>query len=325
MEKTSLDFDRLSSEERYNALTEIADLYYNQGKTQVEIADRFGITRFKVAKLIQDARSEHVVEININYSNERNEAIEQELKSAYSLGAAVVVNTEYSSYIDSMNKVGTVGADYLRRILTPNSVIGVTWGKSIHVVLSHLKQIPHNHVAAVQLTGFIQMPSTAYESRHLIRTVTAAYFGTPYFLNMPLYVNNPDLRQQMMTEPDILQTLYKAKEMSVVITGIGSRSSLPLSNPKFRPYLTNSDIQASDDCIGSIYGLVLDRNGKIADIALNSKLIAVPIDDILSVNHRVAAVVGRHKIEVTSKAMKNAYVNEIITNTETALRLLDMA
>lgn len=202
-----LDFDSLTKEERYSALTEIADLYYNQGRTQIEIADHFGISRFKVAKLIQDARNEHVVDININYQNERNSSIEQELKAAYSLGAAVVVNTEYSSYIDSMNKIGASGADYLRQVLTPGSVVGVTWGKSIHVVLSHLKQIPHNHVAAVQLTGFLQMPSTAYESRHLVRTVTAAYFGTPYFLNMPLYVNSPDLRQQMMTEPDILQTM----------------------------------------------------------------------------------------------------------------------
>ena len=52
-----------------------------------------------------------------------------------------MVNTEYCSYVDSMNKIGAIGADYLKHL---------------------------------------------YESRHLIRTVTAAYFETPYFLKAPI-------------------------------------------------------------------------------------------------------------------------------------------
>ena len=34
-----MDFERLTRQERYDALTEIADMYYNQGKTQAEIAN----------------------------------------------------------------------------------------------------------------------------------------------------------------------------------------------------------------------------------------------------------------------------------------------
>ena len=59
-----MDFDKLSKKERYDALTEMADLYYNQGKTQVEIAEHFETTRFKVAKLLQDARAEHCFSVH---------------------------------------------------------------------------------------------------------------------------------------------------------------------------------------------------------------------------------------------------------------------
>lgn len=38
--------------ERYDMLAEMADMYYNQGKTQSEIARYFEINRFRVAKLI---------------------------------------------------------------------------------------------------------------------------------------------------------------------------------------------------------------------------------------------------------------------------------
>ena len=52
-----MEIDKLGKNERYDVLTEIANLYYNEGLTQSEIAKKFDTTRFKVAKLLQDART----------------------------------------------------------------------------------------------------------------------------------------------------------------------------------------------------------------------------------------------------------------------------
>ena len=88
-----MSMEHLLEKERYEVLAEMADMYYNQGKTQSEIAQYFGTNRFRVAKLLQDARAEQVVEINIHYSNERNKALEKEMKEAFGLEKALVVNT----------------------------------------------------------------------------------------------------------------------------------------------------------------------------------------------------------------------------------------
>lgn len=120
-----MDLDKLSRKERYDALAEMADMFYNQGKTQVEIADHFETTRFKVAKLLQDARNEQIVEIKVNFSNERNKSMEQELISKYGLKKAIVFNTQYTPYIDSLKQVGQVGSTYLAQLLVPGSVIGI--------------------------------------------------------------------------------------------------------------------------------------------------------------------------------------------------------
>ena len=90
-----MDTERLAEKERYDMLAEMADLYYNQGKTQSEIAKYFDTNRFRVAKLLQDARNEQIVEIKINYANERNKALEAELKENLPLDKAIVVNTQY--------------------------------------------------------------------------------------------------------------------------------------------------------------------------------------------------------------------------------------
>ncbi len=318
-----MDFEKLSKEERFDVLTEMADMFYNRGMTQIEIAQKFHTTRFKVAKLIQDARNEKIVEIRINYSTERNKSMEKELMRVYPLRKVLVVNTENSPYLDGLRQIGKVCADYLMRLLVPRSVLGLTWGKTIQTVVGQLPQIAHNPVFAVQLTGYFPLPNPASESHSLVQAVSSAFFGRAYFLNTPLYMNNLRLRSELMAEPDVLSTLVKAKEMDVVLTGIGGYSSLPLSNPALKAYLTAKDIAAASRCIGSIYGYVLDKEGKIADVDLNGKLVAVPLEDILHTAHRIGVAYGRHKVEITAKAIQNGYVNELVTDTQTAMHLLD--
>lgn len=319
-----MDLEKLTEKERYDVLTDIADQYYNKGKTQSEIAAHYETNRFKIAKLLQDARTEQIVEIRINYSNERNIQLEKELKEQFSLQKALVVNTQYSPYLDSLYQIGKIGADYLKKILTPDSCLGVTWGKTIYSIISQLSGITHNPISAVQMTGCLKLPNPAAESRELVRMVAAAYYGTYHYIDAPLYVRSAELKQELMNEPVIQSTLKKTDSMTAVITGIGSRSSLPLNKPSFAPYVSKNDLARMDDYLGSIYGYILDSRGRITDIEMNRKVIATPIDTILKIPHRLAVVYGRHKAEVTYHALRNRLVNEILTDTDTALNLLEL-
>lgn len=318
-----MDIDKLSEKERYDVLADIADKYYNQGQTQSEIADYYETNRFKIAKLLQDAKNEQIIEIHIRFSNERNTKLEKELKEQFPLKEALVVNTQYSPYIDSLRQIGKTGADYVKRILPPNSVVGITWGKTLYSVISQIPKTTHNPIDAVQLTGCTKLASPVAESRELVRTIAAAYYGTYHYLDAPLYVQNPELKQCLMSEPWFENTRKAAAHMTAVITGIGGRSSLPLTNPLFSAYITGPDRKESGNCAGSIYGYVLNKDGQIAGIPLNQKVIATPIDQILKTPHRLAVVYGRHKAEITYKALRNHLINEILTDTDTALNILE--
>jgi len=320
-----MDFERMTRQERYDALTEIADMYYNQGKTQSEIADYFNTNRFKVAKLLQDARAEQIVEIRINASDGRNKSLEQELMKHYPLNKAIVVNTQYSSYAEGCSQVGQAGAAYLDRLLTPGFVLGISWGKTIQTVINKLPQAIHTPLSVVQAAGHISLSNPSAESRELVRAAAFSHFGNVYYMNTPLYVNDAELRQRLLAEPDVYRTLCKAREMNAFITGIGSKSSLPLTNPAFRPYVSARDGELTEECIGSIMGYVLDTRGQIADLDLNRKVIAVPAEELMAVSHRIAVAYGRHKVLVIGLAVRNGFVNELITDTETALLLSEMA
>lgn len=318
----AMDFDALSARERHDALAEIADLYFIQQKTRVEIAEQLGISRFKVAKLLQDARDEKVVEIKVNYSNERSSQLERQLVEAFGLNTAVVVNTKYSTQVESMGQVGEAGAAYVDGLLTPDSTLGLTWGKTIQPIVDMLPQTARKPISVVQITGCFELPRVSSESQTLVKHAAATYFGTAYPLNAPLYLKDESVRERFMQEPDIVRTLDAARHLDVVLTGIGGTMGMPLGNVAFDAYLTESDRAAAATCSGSIYGFVLDAEGNIADIDLNRRLVSVPIDDVMRCPHRIGVITGRYKAPVAALVAKSGLINEIITTSEAASRLL---
>lgn len=318
----NVDLDHLQDKERYDVLAEMADMYYNQGKTQSEIASSFGTNRFRVARLLQEARTEQIVEIRINYSNARNRLLESRIRELYPLDKVLVVNTRYSSYIDGLAQIGKVGAGYLARLLEPGAVLGLTWGKTLHSVISRLPEMNYSPVTAVQLTGFYKMASPAADTRELVRTAAARCGGDYFYLDAPLYVKDPRLSELLCQEPVIGETFHHTRRLDVVASGIGSRSSLPLVNPAVRPYLTLRDQEQAEACIGSLYGRVLNQEGREADIDLNRRIVSARLEDILAAPHRLVVACGRHKVQVLKAAAKQGWFNELLTDSDTAANLI---
>lgn len=318
-----MDYEALSGDERRDLLATIADLYFNQQVTQVEIAKRYNVTRFKVARLIQDARDEQVLEIRINYSKERNRILEQGLLDAFPLTNAIVTNTQYSSFLDGLMKMGNLGAQRIHEVLKANSTLGLTWGKTLESVVDQLPQSIRMPITVVQLTGCCDVPKATSGQTEIVYAASSAYFGTARFLNAPLYASTEHLRNVLTSEPLLKSTFDSAKILDAVATGIGGASSLPLNNPAFIPYLSDSDRGHKATCVGSVYGYIVDKAGEVADIDLNRKLIAIPVDDILRAPHRIGIASGRHKVAAIKAAVSSGLVNELVTDTETATMLLN--
>ena len=320
-----MDFDDLSKDERNDALAKIADLYYNQQMTQIEIANKFETTRFKIAKLLQDARDEQIVEIKINYSNARNHALERELTRAFDMRLSIVADTKYATFIEGLYELGKLGAARLTELLAASkqTTLGITWGKSIQSVIEQLSPMTNHEVSAVQMAGNFDSSRPTSESRELVRTAATIYFGTAYYLNAPLYAKSLATRDALMHEPDIQRTLSQASSLDVVLTGVGATASLPLHNPSFACYLNEKDHSANDFYPGSLYGYVLNSKGEIADIELNHHLVAVPLNDVLRARHKICIVHGRNKAPIAALVAKSGLINEIVTDAETASLMLE--
>src|SRR4051812_14987396 len=71
----------------------VARRFYIDGKSKVDIADEFGLSRFKVARLIDNARVSGIVHIEINHPGAIDVDLSDRVRSRFRLQHAVVIDT----------------------------------------------------------------------------------------------------------------------------------------------------------------------------------------------------------------------------------------
>ena len=117
----------------------ICKLFYQCGLSKVEIGERFRMSRFKVAKILDEAIDRGNVKIIIHEPDNTALEIEAALEKRYNLFRAFVVET-CKDYERTKKNVGRAAAQVLFDFLNDGDVIGIAWGTTLfHLVnsLSH--------------------------------------------------------------------------------------------------------------------------------------------------------------------------------------------
>src|SRR6476619_3946321 len=105
----------------------IARLFYLDGWSKVQIADELGLTRFKVARLLELARASGMVRISVVGAGSLVLLQSERLYHQFGLRHAVVVTTTTREVHEIRNQIGASAADLLTEITTPEDVLGTGW------------------------------------------------------------------------------------------------------------------------------------------------------------------------------------------------------
>ena len=121
--------DLLSADEQRR--TRIAWLYYVEGMTQAQIADRLAVSRVKVVRDLQIGRQTGLVQIQISGRLASCVALERALERRFGLEQAVVVPTpDDPGHLPAT--LGVALGSWLSDRLRPGQTIGVGWGRTLH-------------------------------------------------------------------------------------------------------------------------------------------------------------------------------------------------
>ena len=134
-------------------LLKVAQLYYEQGLTQNEIAKKLFISRSNISRLLAQAREAGIVEIKIHYPFERKRRIEVDFNRRFHLEEIRIVDLGNRSGFELYTATTKLAATYLNLQLNNDSVLALTCGNSICGMVHELR--PRNYLTGMHVEPLV--------------------------------------------------------------------------------------------------------------------------------------------------------------------------
>lgn len=304
-------------------LARVSSLYFDQNKTQQEIAEITGIARTMVSRIIAEARDQGVVEIKVHFPW-RSRQLELDLMEKFNLKAARVMVMDVNSYNELLFGLGKLAAEYFCEILHDNLSIGISWGSAIHQMINSLKPCKMKDVEVIQLIGATGLESNLSDGPMLARLLAGRLNATCRYLHAPLIVENKVVRDALLDERSIKETINHANRADIALVGIGSIHP-DLYSLKIAGYLTEDQRIELEKAgvVGDFCGHHFSIDGIQLDNAINDRVVSISLQDLAKIGSVIAVAGDTRKGDAILGALRGKLVNVLVTDSETARFVLE--
>ncbi len=301
-------------------LVRIAWKYYIEDFTQQEIAERFNLSRPKVARLLKEARETGIVEFKITGVPTEHLELERKIRNAFNLKDVIVTPTP-SDQSEIRQSLGRAAAAYLQSIFKPHIIVGLGMGRTIAEIPQFVTPDPTTKCAFVEMVGGASRTDVGFDTYNVSWHLAESCEGIAYHVNSPVVVENPAAREAIMSDINITQVLEIAAKSDVAIVGIGQVG--PEMTLARLGYCDEADIREllNLGAVGDIMVHYYDIHGKPVMTGLEGRLVGLDLEQFFAIP-TVIGVAGGDKVEAILGAMRGGYIDVLITDDETAASIL---
>ena len=298
----------------------IAWMYYVEGLTQNEIADRLGIGRVTVVRNINEAIRQREVKIWIEGDVAECFALEGALKKAFGFKDAVVVPEPVQA--GNIGKsIGVAAGMYLSETLADDMTVGVGWGATLYESLATLAPRELSNVQVISLLGGI-VQARKFNPAEFAWQFARTMGADCYLFQAPAVVDSPETREALIERCGLRDIFRRAERLDLAILSVGTMAP---SSTAFRFDLISEAERAELGKLGAVGDMLFnfyDRDGRIVDHPVNRRIMSLPLAQLRSVPTRVIASGGNDKVDALLGAIRLADANVLITNEATARELV---
>jgi DNA-binding transcriptional regulator LsrR (DeoR family) len=298
----------------------IAWMYYVEGLTQNEIADRLGIGRVTVVRNINEAIRQREVKIWIEGDVSECLDLEAELKSVFGLKEAVVVPEPVQT--DNVAKsVGFAAGMYMSDRITEHMSVGVGWGATLYESLQTFAPGKLDNVQVISLLGGI-VQARKFNPAEFAWQFARSLQADCFLLQAPAVVDSPETREALIERCGLSDVFRRAERLDIALLSVGTMAP---TSTAFRFNLVSDEERIELLRMGAVGDLMFnffDRTGELIDHPVNRRIMSIPLALLRRVPERVIASGGIDKVECLLGAMKLIGCNVLITTEQTAREML---
>jgi deoxyribonucleoside regulator len=299
----------------------IAWMYYVEGLTQNEIADRLGIGRVTVVRNINEALKQREVKIWITGHVAECMELEAQLKETYGFIDAMVV-PEPSNPENMSRVIGNAAGMYITDNLTDNFCLGVGWGATLYASLQTLSPREFSNVDVVSMLGGI-VQARRYNPAEFAWQFANTVGANCYLLTAPAVVDSEETRRALVERCGLNDVLQRSENMDMALLSVGTMSAQATSF-KFG-FLSEDERQSliKHGAVGDLLYNFYDKHGHLIDHPINRRVMSMPVERMKRIPKRLMISGGNEKLAALIGGIALVDANVLITNESTARALVD--
>lgn len=311
------------NEEKQGKLIEVAKLYYQFDLSQQKIAEKLGISRPSVSRLLQQAKEQGIVQIKILDHSKGTDELAATLKKKFNLKECIVVSLPVYKEETIKKGLGQVAAQYIGKIVKNGDIIGATWGTTLYQVAQHVEPKNVKGVSVVQLNGGVSYSKTNTYAADILNYLSSAFNTVPHFLPLPAIVDQTLVANALMSDRHIRRVLDLGKQSNIALYTVGE---INYQSTLFNAgYYSAKDLETLKDLggIGDICSRIFDLEGNICSPELDERTIGIKLSELSKKEYSILIAGGMDKLDGIYGALNGEFANVLIIDQHTAQLLLE--
>lgn len=298
----------------------VAQRHYVDGESKSDIADSLGISRFRVARLLELSVREGIIRFQISTPDSFNPLLSEALRKKFGLRRAVVVDVseEQAASTALRQRLGSAAAAVLSETVTEKDVLGIGWGRTLSAMAGELLDLARCPV--VQMGGMAG--SLQENSLELVRQISNKGGGEAYPLFVPLLLPDAATAASLQSQPGVAAASALFSSITVAAVAVGSWSPPDSQMIGAVPDGDRRSLLEKGVCAEVLATLIRDDGSVVAD--LNSRIIALGLDQLRNIKELILVAGGSSKTKAIKAVMAAGLGTTLVTDSVTARELLGL-
>jgi DNA-binding transcriptional regulator LsrR (DeoR family) len=316
--------DRGASRRDVALLRLVAQLYYERGLTQQDIAELTGFSVSKVSRLHREAREAGIVRITVESGDDDGNGLAARVSDA--LGVEIVVTPSNRSTVARAPQLcGAAAAPIVTDLLPNAGVVGWCAGRTLEALIRSMPNRSKPELLHVPVIGGGDSRNPHLDSSALVREVVDRIGGRFLPLYAPGILDSTSMRAALLAESHVARTVGLWADIELAVIGVSGPPEASASYftvmdrvpPETRSDLTELGV------VGDVIGHLYDIDGNVVPHDFTDRTLGMPLELIRKVPQVVAVLAGPTKVRSLIGLARTGLVHLVITDSMTAPATLD--
>lgn len=297
-------------------LARIGQAYFLDNLSKVEIAAEHSISRFQVARLLDEARAAGIVHIEIRSPGSQVTIDAQALAAALGLNRVVVVKTLDDDFQQRDLQAHAVAEELMAEARAGMSV-GISWSRTLDLAARHVAELPKCNI--VQLAGALPVPGGG-NPLELVQRLGRMGGGRTWPMWAPLVVDSPATASGLRRQPEIADAMRMADSLDLAVVAIGAWA------PNLSTVWNRVDNAVRQDgiakgAVAECSGRLIAADGSAVSAELDARILSVTIEQLQRTPKVIAVAQGESRADAVRACVAAGIVNTLVIDESLARAL----